>query len=228
MKTSLGSAQTNPLFDLHYVFEQRWGTLGFNESDILQLSGPQGDIRVQISFADKSQVLLGRAASSAHGDVDTHDDEADATLSTVSHEFRRQLLNLAAATPEAQQRTAALRNADLPLIDLRLFGADAHSISRKHAVLEYDGQYITLADLQSTNGTHLNGAPLFPMQRRILRDGDKLQLGSLQLRVHFGRVSAVIGHSQHRAAKDQGNVARESAGVNTIRRADPGCPPARC
>ena len=115
----------------------------------------------------------------------------DATLSTISHELRQQLLRATAATADEQARAESLRSSDLPLINVQAFGRPAYSVSRKHALLEKDGRYVTLTDLQSTNGTHLNGTLLYPMQRRVVRNGDKLQLGGLQLRLSFGRMALV-------------------------------------
>ena len=226
MMTGYGSQETNPLFDLNYVFEQRWGALNFDEGDVLQLSGPQGEVKVRISFASESKVMLGRASSSSNDDVDVQEDEADATLSTVSQEFRQQLLQMAAATDEERQRADSLREANLPLIDLRPFGADAISISRKHAVLELDGRYITLTDLQSTNGSRLNGTLLFPMQRRIVRSGDKLQLGGLQLHVHFGRGGLGKCCVQNNATKGPARSSTEPTDVHTMWRAGSGNPAA--
>jgi pSer/pThr/pTyr-binding forkhead associated (FHA) protein len=40
-------------------------------------------------------------------------------------------------------------------------------------------------DLDSTNGTYLNGVWMYPNQPRVLRDGDELMLGSLVLRFKF-------------------------------------------
>lgn len=53
------------------------------------------------------------------------------------------------------------------------------SISRAHAVLEVTGGRATLRDLESTNGTFLNGRRI---QAERLRDGDELQLGNTHLR----------------------------------------------
>jgi pSer/pThr/pTyr-binding forkhead associated (FHA) protein len=40
-------------------------------------------------------------------------------------------------------------------------------------------------DLESTNGTYLNGVWMYPNQPRLLRDEDELMLGSLVLHVKF-------------------------------------------
>ncbi len=62
------------------------------------------------------------------------------------------------------------RNAGMPLQDKRL--------SRRHAIIQYvAGEGFYLVDLNSTNGTYINGTPV----RRpvLMKDGDRLRLGSL-------------------------------------------------
>lgn len=56
------------------------------------------------------------------------------------------------------------------------------SVSRRHAVITYyaaDGFYI--ADVGSRNGTWINQQRLEVGERRLLQDGDLLQLGQLQI-----------------------------------------------
>ena len=56
------------------------------------------------------------------------------------------------------------------------------SISRCHAMIgQYAENSFYLADLDSSNGTWLNRRRLASMERRSLRDGDMIQLGSLNL-----------------------------------------------
>ena len=54
------------------------------------------------------------------------------------------------------------------------------SVSRRHALLRFrDGRWI-LQDLESTNGTRVNGEPVGRCQ---LRPGDALQVGDVRLLV---------------------------------------------
>lgn len=56
------------------------------------------------------------------------------------------------------------------------------SISRCHAMIgQYGENSFYIADLGSSNGTWLNRRRLASMERRSLRDGDMIQLGSLDL-----------------------------------------------
>ncbi|MBE9225887.1 FHA domain-containing protein [Phormidium sp. LEGE 05292] len=53
-------------------------------------------------------------------------------------------------------------------------------ISRQHAALQYvENEGFYLIDLNSTNGTFINGEPVF--HRQLLRDGDQIRLGSLTI-----------------------------------------------
>jgi DNA-binding winged helix-turn-helix (wHTH) protein len=57
------------------------------------------------------------------------------------------------------------------------FVIDHTQVSRLHARLELDHEQITLIDLNSTNGTYVNGERLPPGQPRRLRAGDKISFG---------------------------------------------------
>ncbi|GAA1387007.1 hypothetical protein GCM10009639_11500 [Kitasatospora putterlickiae] len=66
-------------------------------------------------------------------------------------------------------------------------------LSRRHAVVWWAGGHTTVEDLDSTNGTRLNGHRV--LGQRILRDGDVLRFGPLE--VHYEEpadaVTAVAG-----------------------------------
>jgi hypothetical protein len=187
---SQNATSTNPIFDLNYVFEPRWGDARFDKGDVLQLSDLEDKVRVHVFFADSNEVLLGRAPASPTDEFDPKDFDADATIRTISPEIRQQLMNLASATKEDQDRAETLYHAKLTVIDFQTFGADNEGVSRRHAALQWDARYITLTDLSSTNGTRINGSLRFPMQRRIVRNGDELQFGNLRLLVRYRRPGA--------------------------------------
>ncbi|MBQ7926097.1 MAG: FHA domain-containing protein [Lachnospiraceae bacterium] len=54
------------------------------------------------------------------------------------------------------------------------------SVSRLHAKLIYDGEYY-LEDMNSTNGTFINGLRLLPYEKRLLEPGDEVCLGKCLL-----------------------------------------------
>jgi pSer/pThr/pTyr-binding forkhead associated (FHA) protein len=62
-------------------------------------------------------------------------------------------------------------------------------ISRSHARLECGPQGCELVDLGSSNGSWLNG---FPINRAVLRSGDQIALGSLNLRYETDRPTEMV------------------------------------
>lgn len=69
-----------------------------------------------------------------------------------------------------------------PEIDLEQEDEDA-KVSRKHALIERDGNSVSLEDLGSLNGTFLNrDTKLAPHQKYGLRSGDEIMIGKLLLR----------------------------------------------
>jgi pSer/pThr/pTyr-binding forkhead associated (FHA) protein len=71
------------------------------------------------------------------------------------------------------------------LLDLTEFNAHQHGVSRQHCRLQRNGDCLTATDLDSINGTYLNGEPLLPHRDYILTHGDKLILGTLHVYVFF-------------------------------------------
>jgi predicted component of type VI protein secretion system len=59
--------------------------------------------------------------------------------------------------------------------------------SRRHARLSVVGSVVELEDLDSHNGTLLNGKPV---KKRVLRDGDEIAIGTTVLRFHEGHGTA--------------------------------------
>jgi hypothetical protein len=71
------------------------------------------------------------------------------------------------------------------MIDLSPYGASDKGVSRRHARLHRTTAIIYITDLNSRNGTFLNGERLSPHQARILRDDDEVHLGRLVFRVRL-------------------------------------------
>lgn len=76
-------------------------------------------------------------------------------------------------------------NTRQPDIDLTPYGALEKGVSRLHATIERNEDVLTLIDLGSSNGTHLNGQRLTPHQPRVLREGDEIRLGKLVAHIYF-------------------------------------------
>jgi len=72
-----------------------------------------------------------------------------------------------------------------PNVDLSAFGAQDLGVSRVHAAIRRGEETLTLVDLGSANGTHLNGQLLVADQPRVLRDGDEIRLGKLVCHIFF-------------------------------------------
>ena len=53
------------------------------------------------------------------------------------------------------------------------------NVSRRHAEVKRQGTEVLVADLQSTNGTRVNGAPV---SERVLHDGDEIMVGTTPIR----------------------------------------------
>lgn len=77
----------------------------------------------------------------------------------------------------------------VPPVNLSPYGAIEKGVSRKHAsIIRKDGS-LYLVDHGSANGTFLNGQKLVANQARVLRDGDDIRLGKLEIRITFERVT---------------------------------------
>ncbi len=70
-------------------------------------------------------------------------------------------------------------------LDLSPYRAMERGVSRRHAKLTRQSGTVMIQDLESANGTFLNGMRLLPHQPRVLRNNDELVLGRLALRVSF-------------------------------------------
>lgn len=86
----------------------------------------------------------------------------------------------APANAEALPPGAVITLSVLPYSIGRGFGnhlrIDHGDISRRHACVRLDNDYYAVEDLQSRNGTFVNGVRLAPGASQRLRDGDVLQL----------------------------------------------------
>ncbi len=72
-----------------------------------------------------------------------------------------------------------------PEVDFTPYGALEKGVSRIHATIERSDDVLTLIDMGSSNGTHLNGHRLIPDHPRVLRDGDEIRFGKLVTHIYF-------------------------------------------
>lgn len=95
-----------------------------------------------------------------------------------------------ARLPLAIQETLVLgrntgNSSEQPDVDLSEFNAEYLGVSRLHIRIRRKGILLYVSDLNSTNGTQLNGRRLIPDGERLIRDGDELILGRLKIKVRF-------------------------------------------
>lgn len=92
-----------------------------------------------------------------------------------------QLIPLAGKSEYAIGRAAPDQEV-VPDIDLTPHGGYDYGVSRLHAMITV-GEQITIKDLNSINGTHVNGRRIQPDYNHPLLHGDMLALGTLKIRV---------------------------------------------
>ena len=76
-------------------------------------------------------------------------------------------------------------NTRQPDLDLTPYGALEQGVSRNHVMIMRSEHALTITDMRSVNGTHLNGQRLIPDEPRLLRDGDEIRLGRLVAYIYF-------------------------------------------
>lgn len=74
-----------------------------------------------------------------------------------------------------------------PDIDLSPLDGVKYGISRQHAVFIYEDGALYIEDLQSTNGTRINGVKLDAGEKYSLHNGDELEIGWLRTTVRLVR-----------------------------------------
>jgi pSer/pThr/pTyr-binding forkhead associated (FHA) protein len=81
-------------------------------------------------------------------------------------------------------------------LDLSPYNAGTFGVSRQHVILIPTDEGPCIIDLNSTNGTWINGLYLEPGRRYRLRTNDKVELGSLKLLVR------VMAPAEQQSPKD--------------------------
>ena len=90
-------------------------------------------------------------------------------------------------SPAAQTILGRVEQDDSQVLCLNLssLGGREQGMSRKHAMLHRSDVTIGIQDLDSKNGTYLNGYMLPAQEIQILRDRDELVLGELRIYIAF-------------------------------------------
>jgi len=87
-------------------------------------------------------------------------------------------------------------------IDLTPYAAHVLGVSRQHARVSVKNDRVTIEDMNSANGTFLNGHVLTSGQEYRLRHGDQLSFGQLHLQVQF-----VVTPTNEKKAGDTSEIA---------------------
>lgn len=75
----------------------------------------------------------------------------------------------------------------MPDVDLTPYNAYTHGISRLHAVLKIVNDQIVVMDLDSSNGTYVNGTRIPSNVETPITHGDVIALGKLKIQVLLSR-----------------------------------------
>lgn len=74
---------------------------------------------------------------------------------------------------------------EIPDLDLGPYAAHQMGVSRHHAVIEFNERQLRILDLESRNGTYVNGTKLEPRQPHPLRNGDEIRIGKMVITLTF-------------------------------------------
>lgn len=79
------------------------------------------------------------------------------------------------------------RHAARPPVEINLspHGGDDLAVSRRHAALFFDGYSLYIRDLNSRNGTYINGLRAIAGRNVEVHDGDNVRLGAFQMSFSF-------------------------------------------
>lgn len=89
------------------------------------------------------------------------------------------------ATSVIVGRGVEQENTPLSMISLASLNAHHYGVSRQHARIEVGNNVLRITDLDSTNGTRVNGVLLTPNTPTLLRDGDELIFGELKCQAFY-------------------------------------------
>jgi hypothetical protein len=95
---------------------------------------------------------------------------------------------IGAEYPVYEGRNTVGRFADKP-VDIDLVSQETTEqiwCSRQHAVVLFERGSVSIEDLNSLNGTWVNGARIHAGQLRTLRSGDVVQIGTVQMKLVIG------------------------------------------
>lgn len=104
----------------------------------------------------------------------------------------------------------------VPEIDLSPYDGFQTGVSRKHAVILVREERLFLKDLNSTNGTRLNGLICEPDKEYRLRHGDEIMLGRLRLQLLFAVTPMMEGGTPLHGTLEPVNIPRVGKGQHIL------------
>jgi len=139
-------------------------------------------------FDDNSQISTQFNRRNMHplSERNTNTPSADSPPSMISIELHQGEGNIIAYTHREIiiGRRARAKDPEVT-VDLAPYAAHSSGVSRIHAMIAIVNDYITLQDLDSVNGTLINGESIVPLKRYPIYDGDVVTLGRFELVIRF-------------------------------------------
>ena len=79
----------------------------------------------------------------------------------------------------------SIEGSDEKVVDLSLYDAYNQGVSRRHLMIRRNGKTCTVLDLNSTNGTRVNGQSLHPQRPFPVKSGSQIRLGKMHIFIVF-------------------------------------------
>ncbi len=155
-----------------YIYNRRYQPAGQVQVKIAYDAFTRG-LEVRVSFGDAKPAVLDSPQFNRELPATPAEKSCEVTLRNPANQWQ------ARATVKADA-VGIGRNIANPI------HLDDATVSNFHAafVLRADGS-LELADRNSANGTSINGVQLEPGDRKIVRDGDRLQFGDVELKLEL-------------------------------------------
>jgi hypothetical protein len=161
------------------------------EPEGIKLCGRCGSTLVQLSLeSDETLTISGLNTNDLLKKLEGVQAEESKTVSAGDHPPQAALLlvdtntvfELSGKTEYSLGRVTE-GQAHIPDVDLSTFEAYAQGVSRQHVNVRITQGQIVILDLNSSNGTRINGQKIIPHVEYPVQNGDIIALGKLRLQV---------------------------------------------
>lgn len=155
-----------------YIYNRRYQTLGQMQVKIAYDAFTRG-LEVRAEFGDAKPAILD--SPQFNQQLPAIEKSCDVMLHSSTNKWQARATIKSSGDPAGIGRNSA-----------NAIQIDDSTVSNFHAAFVLrpagsDGGTLELADRNSANGTSINGVLLAPADRRIVRDGDRLQFGDVEL-----------------------------------------------